>query len=823
MDTLETNLKLPDLWQQEAIRHLRLGRDVVVDAPTGAGKTYILELFLEGGYRNNVIYTVPTRALANDKLLEWRRRGWQVGITTGDLSENLDSPLVVATLETQKRRFLAGKGPGLLVVDEFQMIGDRSRGVNYELIIAMAPPGTQLLLLSGTVANPGHVVDWLKRLDRDAVLVTTPERPVPLEEVAVEALPGRVPARVKGYWPRLVAKALMAEMGPILIFAPRRKASESIAREISAALPIDHPIELTAEQRSLAGPVLFKLLRNRVSFHHSGLNYRQRAGLVEPLAKNGQLRVVVATTGLAAGINFSLRSVLVTDREYRVGDRYFDIRPDELLQMFGRAGRRGLDSKGFILAEPGKPRLNEGRQLVLKRTNQIEWPALLSVMQSAVERKERPEEAATDLTARLFSSQYIPLGFEEFLNRKEKEHPFDAPQLENRHTRQSVTEILNSEGKWERRKPTVRDALGKALIFYKRTWIPALQHPSTVAGVRIGTICKLKRENGVRYGREVPLSAIPQNPDRGELVLAKWLFRALRERRSELRIKGGLRRHNWTLERLEQMVVPLLPRITHGGKMHELVERNGFINARLDYSEAEAYLYVDTEGKFLLNPPEQTKNEEFDFSFRTVYAETRKTESPALAWYQLGLIDAEAVPTRRGRIFGFFNKGEGFAIATALEDKNYEVTEITQHLANLRAGHRFTDFESYSSRLGNCCRIASNGASFFGYLEKGKPIDYGDGAAEILTMVDEDPAGRAKLWETDMLSGDIERVRLEWKSLLNQLAHSPNLDWERWKQVKTEARNILARTHPTPPFSDLPPLTAAQQKRYRCDRLFGKK
>lgn len=88
---LKTNLRLPDIWQQEAVRHLKVGRDVVVDAPTGAGKTYIFELFLESGFRKKVIYTVPTRALANDKLIEWRNRGWDVGITTGDLSENLEA------------------------------------------------------------------------------------------------------------------------------------------------------------------------------------------------------------------------------------------------------------------------------------------------------------------------------------------------------------------------------------------------------------------------------------------------------------------------------------------------------------------------------------------------------------------------------------------------------------------------------------------------------------------------------------------------------------------------------------------------------------
>ena len=53
-----------------------MGRDVVVHAPTGAGKTYIFELLVERGWRKHAVFTVPTRALANDKLAEWRARGW---------------------------------------------------------------------------------------------------------------------------------------------------------------------------------------------------------------------------------------------------------------------------------------------------------------------------------------------------------------------------------------------------------------------------------------------------------------------------------------------------------------------------------------------------------------------------------------------------------------------------------------------------------------------------------------------------------------------------------------------------------------------------
>src|SRR5881398_2457520 len=106
---LESNLVVPDLWQQEAVRPLRDGKDVVVQAPTGSGKTFIFEL-LYPSFKGQAIFTVPTRALANDKLAEWRARGWDVGIATGDLALNLNAKVLVATLETQKNRLMQGEG-----------------------------------------------------------------------------------------------------------------------------------------------------------------------------------------------------------------------------------------------------------------------------------------------------------------------------------------------------------------------------------------------------------------------------------------------------------------------------------------------------------------------------------------------------------------------------------------------------------------------------------------------------------------------------------------------------------------------------------------
>src|SRR5678816_2182584 len=114
-------------------------------------------------------------------------------------------------------------------------------------------------------------------------------------------------------------------------------------------LPTPNPLSLNAEQKQLAGEHLAKMLKNRVAYHHSGLSYGARAGVVEPLAKAGQLRVVVATMGLAAGINFSLRSVALAGESYRRDYQEQPLRSDEILQMFGRAGRRGLDETGYVI------------------------------------------------------------------------------------------------------------------------------------------------------------------------------------------------------------------------------------------------------------------------------------------------------------------------------------------------------------------------------------------------------------------------------------------------------------------------------------------
>jgi superfamily II DNA/RNA helicase len=421
-------LMLPDRWQALALSALRAGHDAVVDAPTGAGKTYVFERWAEQtNFSRRALFTVPTRALANDKFAEWRARDWNVGITTGDLCVNSEAPVIVATLEAVQGQIMAAAGARrsqntnrraraaaenpfqLLVVDEYHWLADPQRGNHYEGVLLSAPPDLQLLLLSGAVANPNDVANWLRRLGRSVDVIQHHERPVPLEEVDVDDLVHGLPRCIEGFWAKRVAGALREGMGPVLVFAPHRADAERLARQFARELPLAEPLTLTPEQEQLSGPRLAKLLSRRVSYHHSGLSYAQRAGVIEPLAKAGQLRAVVATLGLSAGINFSLRSVLITAGTYRHNHIEREIAPHDLLQMIGRAGRRGLDDMGFVLVSMTTPRMRRAEPLRLKRAAALPWAFFLRQLRAG---RDATEMAQTE-SVRFFTEERILLGVEE--------------------------------------------------------------------------------------------------------------------------------------------------------------------------------------------------------------------------------------------------------------------------------------------------------------------------------------------------------------------------------------------------------------------------
>jgi superfamily II DNA/RNA helicase len=777
-------LILPDHWQQVALAALRRGEDVVLQAPTGAGKTHVFELLVESGHRGQAVYTVPTRALANDKRAEWKAAGWDVGIATGDLSENLGAPVVVATLETQRHRFLEGQHPDLLVVDEYQMIADLRRGAAYETVLALAPKATQLLLLSGSIANPKATAEWLRSLGRTVTLVEEYRRPVPLEEVWLDALETKEPEGVRSPIARAVIKGILADLGPILVFAPRRRAAEQIARDIAHGLPMGNGPQLSPAQRNMAGEDLYRLLRQGVGLHHSGLTYEQRSLLIEPWAKSGRLKVVVATTGLAAGINFSLRSVLVTDRRYATDHAEREVRPDELLQMFGRAGRRGLDEKGFALWSGDSPRLGEAKPLQLKRGESLDWPAFLALMHRAPD----PQAAAQKLAGSLFTREPVQLALEQLT----LPEVVTAPALPV--VIREIEEMCGHNGIWQRLRPSKVVPLTEAFILVKGEWHPALTKPDSLRGVVIGTPCRLPMADGsVRHGRAVPLAHFPKTGETDRLEPADWLRKAL------LKLEGprGPRRQ-WKLETLEKEILPLLPKLTQGGQAFgELYVLRDAVQVRLDYSKANVRVIPDADEQPLINPLRRSVQKE-DIHLGTVLGGGHISAARAgRLWLKLGLIDAAARPTRRGEIASLFQHGEGLAVAAALEDETYDVKDLAWDLAELRAGERVAAGGRSSSRLGACCRLTFKSLTAEGYLRDGLPESFGEGCAEVLRgfvlhgkLPPPDAEGRGPG------TGDLERAILEWRSTLRLIAHGSAHPWERWRALSAAAREVLAKVGP---------------------------
>jgi superfamily II DNA/RNA helicase len=838
-----TRVVVPDLWQQEAVSALRCGQDVVVQAPTGAGKTLIFELYCKHGrHPGQAIYTVPTRALANDKLAEWRARGWDVGIATGDLAENLDAPILVATLETQKQRLIRGRGPALLVVDEYQMLGDAERGLNYELALALAPPETQLLLLSGSVANPHDVVRWLQRIGRRAVLVRHDVRPVPLDEVLAANLDYHVPSEIRGYWPRLVAKALAEDLGPILIFAPRRQAAEALASELARQVPIPNPLSLTPEQRALAGEQMTKLLKARIAYHHSGLSYGARAGVIEPLAKAGQLRVVVATMGLAAGINFSLRSVALAGDSYRREHLEHPLRADEILQMFGRAGRRSIDEIGFVLVSANEIRMRDGYPCQLARSGMVDWCTLLGLMSAAAQAGADPFAEAVRVQERLFTTKPIFLGVEECLK-----HPIAPCHLKTdaeraRHVRRRVREMLNSQGEWEPYpQPAERPlaAIRVPRIPRSPSLPPSTASPDTQDPPPTASTPAASKPTGP--GQTPALLLLPLLSDSTALerfgtgtlcpvdetgsqpIYGRAITVAERLENNHVRLAKSIRRMtNWngrltTLGAWENQVAPMVasrmaaqrtPVVRFVLHPHQIV-------ALLSLAQLTAKVPVDRHGVALWKPRDRgVPGADCAACQLATRCRTLSTATgTALLWRRLGLIDASGTPTRRGQVVSFFSQGTGLAIAAGLEDETVPLDELIYELANLDAGFRFCGEESrWAGRLALACQDRYGLQTIPGYLENGLPPKYGAGAEQMVAAVHKDQTTKRE-WITESLGpGDIDRMLIEWRSLLRQITHAPPLDWPRWLALKDLARSVLNETV-SPTLLDLPPLAHSQTRR----------
>lgn len=786
--------RVPDFWQAEAVAHLKAGRDVVLHAPTGTGKTFVFESYF-AQYGSRATFTVPTRALANDKYAQWSAEGWRVGISTGDRLENPDAPLLVATLETRRESILSGEMRGLFVIDEYQLLGDESRGAAYETAIAALPRDCQLLLMSGSVENSADVVKWLKRIGRDAVLVRHDTRAVPIEEVCAAALPETSARGIRGFWPNIVQRAYEADMCPLLIFAPKRRDAEAIAESLAEQLPCRDFLKIPREIDSAASKTLSRLIKRGIAYHHSGLTAFRRAGIVEKLARDGLLKAVVATTGLGAGVNFSMKSVIVADREYETPDGAKLLRPDELLQMYGRAGRRGKDTLGYAITIPSKPSLSQAHTLFLSRADFVDWPAILRIMDSCpIRTASARAAAASDFCSRLFTENPPDLGFGG-IGISEKPRA-NAPKKDVG----GRVEILNSRGLWERRKPKCSARIGETLFRDGEKWTRFDTCARAVKSLKLGAVCRLA--NG-RFGLLIEVAKPAKTQERW--AATRPLQKMLRS--SVGRVAGNpLSVPEFSLKNLKRNLPKYVCAAFAGAKCADIsVGADSLVRARIDLSDAQIEAFADGYGARLFNPPSRSADVSGEWNFGKLAgfeSGIGRGDTPVAIWRRLGLVDSELAPTRRGRIFSYFSKGEGLAIAAALEDESYAVEDIAFDLANLRAGRRFAlsaPKTDPSSRIGDVCSVACFGATVKGYLRAGVPTEYGAGASEVMRELRAGVA--ASNLETPTLTrGDIERARLEWESLMRHTVRAPDMQFDRWTTLKRECSKLLGDCRATENF-----------------------
>jgi len=275
---------------------------------------------------------------------------------------------------------------GYIVLDECHYMGDEGRGTVWEEIIVNAPQDVLLVGLSATVANVKEIADWISIVHRPIVPIFHPHRPVPLS-YAVADLAGEVheiaevragrarlvgdesrgpDARGRWYTRRVVDPVvLIADLEargwlPAIYFIFSRagceRAMDDVLAEGRGLLTaaqrddVERAInELVEESPTVAESALnqtvFQALRLGVGLHHAGILPSVKR-LIELSFERGLCKVVFATETMSLGIHMPARSVVLQGVTKRTDRGFRALSHNELTQMAGRAGRRGIDPEG---------------------------------------------------------------------------------------------------------------------------------------------------------------------------------------------------------------------------------------------------------------------------------------------------------------------------------------------------------------------------------------------------------------------------------------------------------------------------------------------
>jgi len=380
-----------NLLQQEAINDFNLlkGEHLVVSAPTSSGKTLIGELAALQGVleRRRALFLLPLKALVNDKYGQFVRTYGPFGLriirATGEIADDIP-PLMrgqydICLMTYEKCAALLLGNPylldqvGTLVVDEVQMIADPSRGANLEFLLTLLrvrgsqEGGPQLIALSAVIGDTNGLERWL-----GARLLRRTERPVPLDEGilrgdgtfrfhdpggAEKVEPCIQPERGKGTgqdWVIPLVRKLVGEGKQVIVFRETKGDTVGCAQYLVRTLELPSAQAVIAAlpggDPSGASENLRHVLARGVAFHNADLDRQERLVIEEGFrAPQARIRVIVATTTLAMGINTPAEAVVVVGLEHPGPEPYTVA---EYKNIVGRAGRLGLSQRGtsYLLA-----------------------------------------------------------------------------------------------------------------------------------------------------------------------------------------------------------------------------------------------------------------------------------------------------------------------------------------------------------------------------------------------------------------------------------------------------------------------------------------
>ncbi len=340
--------------QEEAILELFAGKNVILATPTGSGKSLVAAALhykaLCAGERS--VYTCPIKALVNEKFLALCRDFGpeHVGMMTGDASVNLQAPVLCCTAEILANIALAGGARAAavkaVIMDEFHYYSDAERGGAWQVPL-LTLPGARFLLMSATLGATDFFERELARVTgAPAVTVRSDHRPVPLAfEYSETPLAERV------------AQVLTERRAPAyLVHFTQREASEAAQALMSLDVCTrDEKAVLATELERVKfnspyGKDVKRWLRHGIGVHHAGLLPKYRI-LVEQLAQKGLLKLICGTDTLGVGINVPIRTVIFTQLWKYDGIKAAVLAVRDFKQIAGRAGRKGFDDRGYVIAQ----------------------------------------------------------------------------------------------------------------------------------------------------------------------------------------------------------------------------------------------------------------------------------------------------------------------------------------------------------------------------------------------------------------------------------------------------------------------------------------